>query len=248
MIEIRDIWYKYADGTAALKGISLDIPDGEFLLICGPNGSGKTTLIRLFNGLLKPHLGSIRVDGLDPVENGRDVVRKVGMVFQDADSQIVGETVREDVAFGPENMGLRPEKVNEQVAAALMSVGLEEMAEKPCYRLSGGEKRRVAIAGALAMQSRILVLDEPFANLDYSGVCQVMQHILDLHQKGHTIILTTHDVEKAIAHAQRVAILFKGELKALGPPQSIISELSAYSIRPPGKGFLGGRKFPWPAV
>ena len=237
MIEIRDIGYTYADGTAALKGISLDIADGEFLLVCGPNGSGKTTLIRLLNGLLKPHAGSIRVDGLDPVKNGRDVVRRVGMVFQDADSQIVGETVREDIAFGPENMGLTPEEVRIQVEAALKAVGLEEIADKPCYRLSGGEKRRVAIAGALAMQSRILVLDEPFANLDYSGVCQVMSHILDLHKKGHTIILTTHDVEKAITHAQRVAVIFKGELKALGPPESVMSELSAYSIRPPGKPF-----------
>jgi biotin transport system ATP-binding protein len=248
MIEISDIWYKYADGTAALKGISLDIPDGEFLLICGPNGSGKTTLIRLLNGLLKSHSGSIRVDGFDPVENGREVVRRVGMVFQDADSQIVGETIREDVAFGPENMGFSPEKVKERVDTALKAVGLEEMAEKPCYRLSGGEKRRVAIAGALAMQARILVLDEPFANLDYSGGCQVMQHILDLHREGHTIILTTHDVEKAIAYAQRVAILYKGELKALGPPESIAGDLSAYSIRPPGQGFFGQGKLPWPGV
>jgi cobalt transport protein ATP-binding subunit len=238
MIEIRDIGFTYADGTAALKGISLDIPDGEFLLICGPNGSGKTTLIRLLNGLLKPHSGSIRVDGLEPVGNGREVVRRVGMVFQDADSQIVGETVREDVAFGPENMGLSPGEVKTLVEEALQAVGLEEMAEKPCYRLSGGEKRRVAIAGVLAMRSRILVLDEPFANLDYSGVCQVMFHILDLHRKGHTIILTTHDVERAIAHAQRVAVIFKGELKALGPPEKVMPELSAYSIRPPGKSFL----------
>jgi len=134
-------------------------------------------------------------------------------------------------------MGLTPEEVAIQVETALKAVGLEEIADKPCYRLSGGEKRRVAIAGALAMQSRILVLDEPFANLDYSGVCQVMSHILDLHKNGHTIILTTHDVEKAIAHAQRVAVIFRGELKALGPPGSIMSELSAYSIRPPGKPF-----------
>jgi biotin transport system ATP-binding protein len=237
MIEIRDIGYTYADGTAALKGITLDIPDGEFLLVCGPNGSGKTTLIRLLNGLLKPHSGSIRVDGLDPVANGRDVVRRVGMVFQDADSQIVGETVREDIAFGPENMGLTQEEVGVQVEAALKAVGLEEIADKPCYRLSGGEKRRVAIAGALAMQSRILVLDEPFANLDYSGVCQVMSHLLDLHGKGHTIILTTHEVEKAISHAQRVALIYKGELKALGPPNAVIPELAACSIRPPGKPF-----------
>ncbi|MHC1728649.1 MAG: energy-coupling factor ABC transporter ATP-binding protein [Syntrophobacteraceae bacterium] len=234
MIEIRNLAYNYADGTPALRGISLDIAEGEFLLICGLNGSGKTTLIRLLNGLLQPGSGTLRVNGLDPVKEGREVVRQVGMVFQEADSQIVGETVREDVAFGPENMGLSPDEVNERVSAALQAVGLEELADRPCYRLSGGEKRRVAIAGVLAMRSRILVFDEPFANLDYLGVCQALKNILDLHKRGHTIILTTHDVEKVIAYAQRVAVLHEGELKALGVPASIIPQLSTWSIRPPG--------------
>ncbi len=245
MIQIRDLWYKYADGTPALKGVSFDIPDGEFLLVCGPNGSGKTTFIRLLNGLLKPASGSIRVDGIDPGRNGREVARHVGMVFQDADSQIVGETVREDVAFGPENMGLPPEQVNERVESALKAVGLENLAEKPCHRLSGGEKRRVAIAGVLAMRSRVLVFDEPFANLDYPGVRQVLGHIVNLHAKGHTIILTTHDVEKVIAHAQRVALLHGGELKALGPAETVAPQFSSFSVRPPAGAFAGTGTGSW---
>ncbi|MCE5335658.1 MAG: energy-coupling factor ABC transporter ATP-binding protein [Desulfobacteraceae bacterium] len=232
MIQLRDLCYNYADGTPALKGISLDIPKGEFLLICGPNGSGKTTLIRLLNGLLKPGSGTVRVDGLDPAKDGREVVRRVGMVFQDADSQIVGETVGEDVAFGPENLGLSPEGVKERVDFALEAVGLRHLAEKPCYRLSGGEKRRVAIAGVLAMQSQTLIFDEPFANLDYPGVVQILKHILALHEKGHTIILTTHDVEKVIAHVQRVAVLERGELKTVGPAVSVVPAISNWSMHP----------------
>lgn len=234
MIEIRDLSYNYADGTPALRSISFDVEDGEFLLVCGANGSGKTTLIRLLNGLLRPGSGILRINGLDPAKDGREVIRQVGMVFQEADSQIVGETVREDVAFGPENMGLSPDEIKERVSAALQAVGLEQLADKPCHRLSGGGKRRVAIAGVLAMRSPILVLDEPFANLDYIGICQVLRNILDLHGKGHTIILTTHDVEKVIAYAQRVAVLHRGELKAFGAPAAIIPHLSTWSIRPPG--------------
>ena len=245
MISIQNVNYSYPDGTPALKGITLDIPDGEFLLVCGPNGSGKTTLIRHLNGLLKPSSGSILVDGLDPVKSEKQVMQRVGMVFQDAESQIVGETVAEDVAFGPENLGLSPDEVNDRVASALGMVGLASLHHRPCHLLSGGEKRRVAIAGVLAMQSRILVFDEPFANLDYSGVRQVLEQILQLHRSGHTIIVATHDVEKVIVHADRMAVISKGELKALAPPHSIISELPRYNIRPPCYSLLGERPISW---
>lgn len=245
MISIRNLTYSYPDGTPALKGITLDIPDGEFLLVCGPNGSGKTTLIRHLNGLLKPSSGIILVDGLDPVKSEKQVMQRVGMVFQDAESQIVGETVAEDVAFGPENLGLSPDEVNDCVASALNMVGLASLHHRPCHLLSGGEKRRVAIAGVLAMQSRILVFDEPFANLDYGGVRQVLQQILQLHRSGHTIVVATHDVEKVIVHADRMAVISKGELKALAPPQSIISELPRYNIRPPCYSLLGERPISW---
>jgi biotin transport system ATP-binding protein len=245
MITLEDLSYSYPDGTPALKGITLNIHDGELLLICGPNGSGKTTLIRHLNGLLKPSSGTILVDGLDPAKAEKQVMQHVGMVFQDADSQIVGETVAEDIAFGPENLGLPPDEVSERVAVALGMVGLTSLHHRPCHLLSGGEKRRVAIAGVLAMQSRILVFDEPFANLDYSGVRQVLEQILNLHGSGHTVIVATHDVEKVIAHADRVAVIAKGELKALAPPQAIIPELRQYNIRPPCYSLLGERPISW---
>jgi biotin transport system ATP-binding protein len=245
MITIQELSHAYPDGTDALRGITLTIADGEFLLVCGANGSGKTTLIRHLNGLLKPSSGIIRVDDLDPVRAEKLVMQRVGMVFQDADSQIVGETVAEDVAFGPENLGLSPNEVTARVASALTMVGMEGLHHKPCHLLSGGEKRRVAIAGVLAMEPSILVFDEPFANLDYNGVRQVLEQILKLHRNGHTIIIASHDVEKVITHADRVAVIHKGELKAVGPPRAIVPELLQYSVRPPCYSIFGEEPVSW---
>jgi biotin transport system ATP-binding protein len=245
MIEIRDLHHHYPDGTHALRGINLTIADGEFLLICGPNGSGKTTLIRLICGLLKPTGGSIRLNGLVDLHGSREIRRLVGMVFQDADSQIVGETVREDVAFGPENLGLPPKEINERVDWALRLMGLEKLSEKPCYLLSGGEKRRLSIAGVLAMKPRVILFDEPFSHLDYPGIREVLMHMVELHRQGHTLVVTTHDVEKVIAHVDRIAIIQGGELKAEGLPEELIRDLSRFGVRPPCYALLGGEKTSW---
>lgn len=245
MIEIRDLSCTFPDGTVALERLSLTIADGEFLLLCGPNGSGKTTLIRHLNGLLRPTSGSVTVDGFDTVREPRRVLERVGMVFQDADSQIVGETVEEDVAFGPENLGLPADEVAARVRSALATVGAERLAERPCHLLSGGEKRRVAIAGVLAIRPRVLVFDEPFANLDYPGIRQVLQQIVMLHRQGHTIVLSTHDLEKVVAHADRIAILSQGTLKELGPPEEILPRVSVYAMRPPCHTLLGKKVISW---
>ncbi len=245
MIRIENLHYQYDDGTPALKGIDLEIQRGEFLLICGPNGSGKTTLIRHLNGLHLPSSGRVVVDGVDTAQDARHALRRVGMVFQDADSQIIGETVWEDVAFGPENLGLDANEIRERVNNALALVGLEALGQKSCHLLSGGEKRRVAIAGVLAMQPDILVFDEPFANLDYPGVTQVLQQIVKLHGMGHTLILTTHDVEKVVAHVDTIAIMHRGEIKTVGPPAEILPQLARYGIRPPCFSLFGGRPISW---
>ena len=245
MIEIRNLHHHYPDGTHALKGINLTIADGEFLLICGSNGSGKTTLIRLICGLLKPTAGSIRLNRLDDPYTSGEIRRLVGMVFQDADSQIVGETVREDIAFGPENLRLSPEEIIERVDWALHVMGLENLSEKPCYLLSGGEKRRLSIAGVLAMKPQIILFDEPFAHLDYSGIQEVLRHMVHLHRQGHTLVVTTHDVEKVIAHVDRLAIIQNGELKTVGLPEELTRELSRFGIRPPCYALLGREKISW---
>jgi len=245
MIEIRNLCHQYSDGTRALKGIDLTISDGEFLLICGPNGSGKTTLIRLICGLLKPTAGSIRMDGLEDPHASKEIRRLIGMVFQDADSQIVGETIREDIAFGPENLGLPHEEISERVDWALRVMGLEAISEKPCYLLSGGEKRRLSLAGVLAMKPKTILFDEPFSHLDYPGIREVLKHMVDLHRQEHTLVVTTHDVEKVIAHVDRIAILHSGELKAVGPPDNLISELPRFGVRPPCYALLGKEKASW---
>ena len=170
MIEIQDLHLRYPDGTHALKGVNLSISKGEFLLICGANGSGKTTLIRLVCGLLNPTGGSIQIDGIYGPYDSKEIRKQVGMVFQDSDSQIVGETVKEDVAFGPENLGFSKEEIQQRVEWALRVMKLEGLAEKPCYLLSGGEKKRLAIAGVLAMKPQTILFDEPFSHLDYPGI------------------------------------------------------------------------------
>jgi cobalt transport protein ATP-binding subunit len=245
MIKIQNLHHHYPDGTRALKGIDLAISDGEFLLICGPNGSGKTTLIRLISGLLKPTFGSVHVNGLNPLQDSREVRRLVGMVFQDPDSQIVGETVREDVAFGPENLGLPVEEIAERVDWALRVMGLKDLSEKPCYLLSGGEKRRLAVAGVLAMKPQVILFDEPFSFLDYPGIQEVLKHMVDLHRQGHTLVVTTHDIEKVIAHIDRIAVIHNGELKVAGLPEELIMKLPQFGIRPPCYALLGREKISW---
>jgi cobalt transport protein ATP-binding subunit len=245
MIELKNVHHHYPDGTHALKGITLTIQKGEFLLVCGPNGSGKTTLIRLISGLLKPTMGSVYVNGLDPIHDSREVRRLVGMVFQDPDSQIVGETVREDVAFGPENLGLPVEEIRERVDWALRVMGLKDLSEKPCYLLSGGEKRRLSIAGVLAMKPQVILFDEPFSFLDYPGIQEVLKHMVHLHREGHTLIVTTHDVEKVVAHVDRIAIVHDGELKVAGPPEELLTKLPEFGIRPPCYTLLGREKISW---
>jgi biotin transport system ATP-binding protein len=155
------------------------------------------------------------------------------MMFQDADSQIVGETVYEDVAFGPENLRLERSQIQNRVEIALRAVGLTRLAHQRPHLLSGGEKRRLAIAGILAMKPKVIVFDEPFSSLDYPGVKQILNHILALHQSGHTILVTTHDLEKIIAHADRLILMHSGKIVRDGIPAEIMCDVEAFGVRKP---------------
>lgn len=245
MIRIQDLYLNYPDGTCALKGLNLHVSRGEFLLICGPNGSGKTTLLRTMSSLLKPSSGSIRINDLDPSSNSREIRTMMGIVFQDPDSQIVGETVREDTAFGPENLGLSQKEIDDRVHWALHKMGIENLAEKPCYLLSGGEKRRLALAGVMAMKPQVILFDEPFANLDYQSLREILKVMIQWHQEGHTLIVTTHDVEKVSAHVDRIAVIHEGEIKLSGNPEDLFRELPRFGVRPPCYVLLGGEKLSW---
>jgi len=245
IIEIENLTHRFADGTVGLDGITLEIAAGAFVIIAGANGSGKTTLLRHLNGLLRPTSGNVRVAGVSVQENLIQSRVLVGMVFQDADSQIVGETVREDVAFGPENLRLERVEIDRRVDEALSATGLMHLAYKRPHLLSGGEKRRLAIAGILAMRPRVIVFDEPFANLDYPGVRQVLDQILRLHRAGGTIIVTTHDLEKVLAHADRLIFMRGGRIEGDGPPPALVGRAESFGVRSPRAGFLGVEALSW---
>jgi len=211
----------------ALRGINLEVGRGEFLAIIGENGSGKSTLAKHFNALLVPTEGEVRVDGMDTRDPRFlwEIRRRVGMVFQNPDNQLVATTVEEDVAFGPENLGLPPDEIRARVDEALALVGMSSFARHAPHLLSGGQKQRVAIAGVLAMRPECLVLDEPTAMLDPAGRRDVLATVVRLNREEKiTVVYVTHFMEEA-ARADRVAVLFRGELVALEEPASLFSRV-----------------------
>ncbi|WP_084062181.1 energy-coupling factor transporter ATPase [Desulfofundulus thermosubterraneus] len=232
-ISIRGLSHIYHLGQPgeriALQDISGDIRQGELLAIIGPNGSGKSTLARHFNAVLLPTRGTVTVNGLSTADpaNRWEIRCRVGMVLQNPDNQLVAAVVEEDVAFGPENLGLPPEEVRRRVDRALALAGLGEQRLRPPHLLSGGQKQRLAIAGALAMKPSCLVLDEPTAMLDPAGRREVIQTLLSLNrEEGLTIVLVTHFMEEAVL-ADRVWVLSGGRLVLEGTPAQVFSHREA---------------------
>ena len=231
-IQIEQLSHTYMPGSAlaypALADISLTISDGEFLGVIGHTGSGKSTLIQHFNGLLLPTSGNVLVDGLNTREKKlRKQIRSlVGMVFQYPEYQLFEETVARDIAFGPKNMGLREEEIHVRVWEALRLVGLppEDFAEKSPFELSGGEKRRAALAGILAMRPKYLVLDEPMAGLDPRGRREILALIESLRRDyGTGIIMVSHSMDDVAMFADRIAVLDRGSLAMLDTPEAVFS-------------------------
>lgn len=233
IIETENLTHEFQDGTCALKGINVTIHKGEFVLCAGRNGSGKTVFSRHLNALYKPSSGFVRINGRDTRKNPLYARQTVGLVFQDADSQIVGQTVRQDIAFGPRNLRIEKQKIEKRVQSALDTLRLQHLADHRPHQLSGGEKRRLAIASIIAMEPSVIILDEPFSNLDFPGVKSVLHHIIELHQSGHTVLLVTHDIEKAAAHADRMLIFDEGRIVRDDTPQSLLSEVEQHGIRLP---------------
>jgi len=231
IIRVRDLHYDYINGegeeTAALDGVSIDIYKGEFVVIIGHNGSGKSTLAKHLNALLKPKSGEVFIKGMDTRldENTWSIRQTAGMVFQNPDNQMVATVVEEDVAFGPENLGIPPAEIRSRVDEALRSVNMMEFARSAPHFLSGGQKQRVAIAGVIAMKPEIIILDEPTAMLDPSGRREVMETIRHLNKdEGITIVHITHYMDEAV-EADRVVVMENGRIAADGTPREIFNKV-----------------------
>jgi cobalt/nickel transport system ATP-binding protein len=222
VLDLQGVAFAYPDGHQALHGVDLHVHQGERVALLGPNGAGKTTLVLHLNGILMPGLGSVAVSGL-PVtkDNLLEIRRRVGIVFQDPDDQLFMGSVRDDVAFGPMNLGLRGPELDARVLAALESVGMAEYADRPPHHLSFGQRRRVAVATVLAMQPEILVLDEPSSNLDPASRRELADIIRSLDV---TVLLVTHDLPYALELCPRSVILSDGVVVADGATADILGD------------------------
>ncbi|MBR5534161.1 MAG: energy-coupling factor transporter ATPase [Ruminiclostridium sp.] len=231
IIKAEHLTFRYADeppeNPPVLRDISLEIDAGSFVAILGHNGSGKSTLAKHFNALLTPTEGTLLVDGLNTADPDKllEIRGKVGMVFQNPDNQIVASVVEEDVAFGPENLGIPPEEIRERVDRALKMVGMYEMREHSPHLLSGGQKQRVAIAGIIAMMPKCIVLDEATAMLDPVGRRETVETIKELNEKyGITVVLITHHMDEA-AQAQRLVVMAGGKIIDDGHPREVFQHV-----------------------
>lgn len=225
IIRTDNLYFSYPDGTKVLEGINFSVNAGEFVGILGPNGSGKTTLLRLLNGLLKPTQGNVYLadENLKTMEKNR-LFTKACTVFQDPDDQLFSPTVSQDIAFGPTNMGLAKEEVKRRVASALSAVDCLEFADKAIHNLSYGQKKRICLAGVLAMEPEVIFLDEPTASLDPVGVSVIMHLLKRLNKQGRTLVMATHSVDLVPLFLDRVVILSKGRIIIEGEPKKVFSE------------------------
>ena len=233
-IQVEHLTQTYMPGSpfaaTALHDVSLTIEDGEFIGLLGHTGSGKTTLVQHLNGLVKPTSGRVVVDGLDLSEKGvslLEVRKKVGLVFQYPEYQLFEETVAKDIAFGPKNMGLPDEEIDRRVRGAMQRVGLdyETTAERSPFELSGGQMRRVAIAGVLAMQPKVLILDEPTAGLDPAGRRSILAMIRELHAAGGlTVVMVSHSMDDISTLATRLVVMSHGKLVMSGAPREVFTQ------------------------
>ncbi|PAV10813.1 ABC transporter ATP-binding protein [Methanosarcina spelaei] len=227
ILETRGLKYTYPDGTAAIQDLNIEIKKGKKVAFVGQNGSGKSTLFLLLNGTLKPAEGEVLFHGVPIKYNSkslREIRKSVGIVFQNSDDQIFAPTVYQDVAFGPANLGYSKERVDTCVQQSLEQVGLSRLKDKPPHHLSGGQKKRVAIAGIMAMEPEVIILDEPLSNLDPVGADEIMDLLNEFNQFGSTIIISTHDVDLAYRWSDYVFLLSNSKIIGQGTPTDVFKD------------------------
>jgi len=227
MVKARDLCFAYPNGAPALDHLSLTIKRGERLAILGANGAGKSTLLMMLNGSLRPDAGAVEFEGKPVGYDRASLLRlrsQVGLVLQDPDDQLFAATVAEDISFGPLNMGLSPEQARLRVEEALQAMGIASLAQRPTHMLSFGQRKRVAIAGILAMRPSVLLLDEPMAGLDPQGADDLMETLTALANDGSAVVVATHDMDAAYAWADRIAIFAHGEIVADAAPDAVFGD------------------------
>lgn len=227
-LSTENLSFTYPDGTQALKNINIEIEKGEKVAIIGPNGAGKSTLFSHFNGLTEPTSGCVKIEG-KPISFEKDellkVRQKVGIVFQDPNDQLFAPTVKEDIAFGPMNLSLSYDEVEKRVEDALKMVGMENYEDKTPHHLSGGQQKRIAIAGIIAMKPELMILDEPTAGLDPDGVEKVLNIMNQLNEEGMTLIISSHDIDMISKYADKIFVLYNGEIIESGNKNKIFSDM-----------------------
>jgi energy-coupling factor transport system ATP-binding protein len=223
-IFVEDVYFSYINGIEALKGVSISIKDGEFIAIMGQNGAGKTTLVKHFNGLLKPTSGKVRVGDLETTKTSvATLARTVGFVFQNPDHQLFSETVEEEIAFALRNFGYKPDVIEKRITWAVNLLGLSQYVKTSPFMLSGGERKRVALASVLAWNPQILILDEPTIGQDHRQKENLREFILQLQTQGKTIVIVTHDVEFVAECNPRVVLMREGKIVADGEGRDILT-------------------------
>jgi len=228
MIRIDDLHFGYPDGPEVLKGIDLTIHRGEFICLMCPNGTGKTTLAKHFNGLLKPVSGNVEVQGVNTGDSSvTELATRVGYVFQNPDHQIFAQTVAEELAFGPKNLGWEEDRINKAITKELDNLGLSEQGESEPFLMGLAERKLIAIGSILIMGPELLVLDEPATGADYSVALRIMRYIADLHQRGLTVFIITHDVSIAANYASRLIVMKDGKIALDGPPRDLLYQREA---------------------
>lgn len=226
ILNVENVWFSYDKKHKVLKNVSLSVEKGEYVAVIGHNGSGKSTLAKLFNGLLIPDKGNVTVDGLSSADKKSlfDIRRRVGVVFQNPDNQQVASIVEDDVAFGPENIGLKREEIAERIDFALSAVGMEAFRRSSPARLSGGQKQRIAIAGVLALKPEVIILDESTAMLDPKGRKEVLSVVDKLNKDQNVTVLNITHYMDEVVHADKVVVINNGEIVMQGTPQEIFAQ------------------------
>ncbi len=245
LLETKNLTHIFDDKTTAIKNVNLQVAENDFIVLSGANGSGKTVLIRHLNGLLMPTSGEVLLNGKNIKKNIIEARKNIGLIFQDSDSQIVGQTVEEDIAFGLENLRIDKTTIKQEVSKLVSLMHLEQCINKDPHTLSGGQKKRLAIAGVLAMKPRIIIFDEPFTGLDFPSIKTVVGEIVSLKHRGHTIIVVTHELEKILAYANRLIIMQDGEIALDGSPLDIIDKCESYDVQMPMRKYESIAELTW---